>query len=90
MGKIRVETNPSQDRLDELKVKTWSPWNCQVSEFDWEYSEDEACYFLDGKVIVKAEGEKVEIKKGDLAFFPQGLKCRWKILEPVRKVYKLG
>ena len=90
MDKIKVESNPTPERLAELEVKSWSPWDCEVSEFDWEYSQDESCYFLEGKVVVEAGGEKVEIKKGDLVFFPRGLKCRWKVLEPVRKVYKLG
>ena len=88
--KIRVETSPSQERLKELNVSDWSPWGCDISEFDWEYDEDEACFFLEGKVIVKTETQDVEIKKGDLAFFPRGLKCRWKVLDPIRKVYKLG
>ena len=90
MNRIKVEKNPSQGRLSELKTDSWPTWTCKVSEFDWEYSEAEACYFFEGKVVVEAEGESVEIKKGDLAFFPQGLKCRWKVLEPVRKVYRLG
>ena len=90
MDKIRVESNPSPERLKELKVETWSPWSCEVSEFDWEYSETESCYFLEGEVIVEAKGQRVQIKKGDLAFFPKGLTCVWKVLKPVRKVYKFG
>ena len=90
MNEIKVETNPSKERLKQLNIKDWSEWKCEVSEFDWEYSEDEACYFFEGRVEVVADGQRVEIKKGDLAFFAQGLKCRWKVIEPVRKVYKLG
>jgi len=80
---------PTQEELDKLGVKSWSPWSCEVSRFDWEYDEDETCYILEGKVIVETEGgkKKYEIKKGDLVTFPKGLKCVWDVKEPIRKVY---
>jgi len=85
---IRI-SRPTQEELEKLNVKSWSPWSCDVSEFDWEYEEDETCYILEGRVIVTTEdGKSVEIKKGDLVTFPKGLKCRWKVIEPIRKVYK--
>jgi uncharacterized cupin superfamily protein len=90
MDKIRVENNPSEERLKELGVNDWSTWTCAVSEFDWHYDENEACFFLDGEVVVEAGQEKVEIKKGDLAFFPKDLDCKWRVIKPVKKVYKLG
>ncbi|MBN2119979.1 MAG: cupin domain-containing protein [Candidatus Omnitrophica bacterium] len=90
MSSVKIETNPSQARLDELGVKQWPIWTCDVSEFDWHYDDNEICYFLEGAVVVKAEGREFTIKKDDLAFFPKGLKCRWKVTTPVRKYYKLG
>jgi hypothetical protein len=86
--KIEVR-KPTQEELENLKVKEWSPWDCEVSEFDWEYQEDERCYILEGKVIVTtAEGDRVEIQQGDLVLFPKGLKCHWKVVQPIRKVYR--
>jgi hypothetical protein len=86
--KIEVK-KPTQEELKQLNVDSWSPWSCEVSEFDWEYDSNERCYILEGKVIVRTEdGEEVEINKGDLVLFPRGLKCRWKVLEPIRKVYR--
>lgn len=87
MAEIRVE-RPTEEELKKLNVKSWSPWSCEVSEFDWEYDRNETCYILDGRVIVETlDGKKVEIKKGDLVHFPKGLKCRWKVIESIRKVY---
>ncbi|MFC1599215.1 cupin domain-containing protein [Candidatus Omnitrophota bacterium] len=90
MDKIRVESNPSEERLKGLDTKSWPTWTCDVSEFDWHYDQNEACYFLEGEVTVETSQEKVDIKKGDLVFFPKDLDCKWCIIKPVRKVYKLG
>jgi len=61
-----------------------------VSEFDWYYDTNETCYFLEGKVEVTTEdGKKIIVRKGDLVTFPKGLKCRWKVIEPVKKHYNL-
>ncbi len=88
MAKIEVKKNPSKEELEKVGVDSWSPWSTGVSEFPWEYMTDETCYILEGKVEVTTEdGEKVVIEKGDLVYFPAGLKVTWKVLEPVRKVY---
>jgi hypothetical protein len=79
---------PTEEELERLGVKGWSPWECGVSEFDWEYTCDETAYILEGKVKVKTKDEEVEIKKGDLVRFPKGLKCTWNVIEPIRKVYR--
>lgn len=87
MSKIRVVV-PSKQKLEDLKVKEWTPWECEPSVFDWEYDCDETAYVLEGRVKVKTEEGEVEIKKGDLAYFPKGLKCRWNVVEKIKKVYK--
>jgi uncharacterized cupin superfamily protein len=44
---------------------------------------------LEGDVVVTPDGgEPVEIKKGDMATFPQDMKCRWNIRTDVKKHYK--
>jgi len=89
MGKIKVE-KPTPEKLKELGVDSWPIWEKEVSEFDWYYDTNETCYFLEGEVEVTTEdGEKVVVKKGDLVTFPKGLKCRWKVVKPVRKHYNL-
>lgn len=86
MPKIKVE-KPTQERLKQLNVDNWSPWECQPSTFDWQYDCNESAYVLEGKVKVKTLEEEVEIKKGDLVHFPKGLKCTWIVSEKIKKVY---
>lgn len=91
MSEVKIERNPSEERLKELDVYNWPIWTKQVSEFPWSYSSQEICYFLEGDVVVTSEGgEAVEIGKGDLVTFPAGMSCTWNIRKDVKKHYKLG
>lgn len=91
MKEIRIERQPSADRLNELDVFHWPIWEKEISEFPWSYSSAETCYLLEGEVIVSPDhGEPVRVAAGDLVTFPAGLSCRWKILRPVRKHYRFG
>jgi len=86
--KIEVK-KATAGELKKLGVASWSQWGCDISEFDWEYDEDERCYIQKGKVVVTtAQGERAEIEQGDIVLFPKGLKCRWRVLEPIEKVYR--
>lgn len=88
---IQVERQPSQERLNQLRVFSWPIWTKEVSEFKWTYDEAEACYLLEGDVIVMPDGgEPVQFGKGDLVTFPGRMTCTWKILKDVRKHYRLG
>ncbi len=88
---IQVQSNPSEDRLQQLKVSSWPIWTKEISEFPWTYDDSETCYLLEGDVIVTPDGgEPTRVKKGDLVTFPAGMSCTWKILSPVRKHYKFG
>ena len=90
MPKIKVE-RPAPQKLQELGVSRWPVWEKEVSRFDWYYDTQEVCYFLEGKVVAEEEGgEKVEMGKGDLVTFPQGLECVWDIKKAVKKHYNFG
>ncbi len=86
---MQIEVKKLTD--EELKsrgVRNWPIWESPVRTFPWEYGDTELCYIIEGKVIVETEdGEKVEFGAGDFVKFPKGLKCTWKVLEPVRKHY---
>jgi len=85
--KIEVK-NLTPEEIEKMGIKSWPIWESPIKAFPWEYADVEICYFLEGQVIIETEdGESVEIKKGDFARFPKGLKCTWKVLEPVRKHY---
>jgi uncharacterized cupin superfamily protein len=87
--KIKVE-KADQERLDKLGVKAWPTWEAEPSTFPWHYDEQEICYFLEGKVVVTADDQRVEIAKGDLVTFPEGMDCEWRVVQKVRKHYKFG
>ena len=89
MTEIRIE-KPTEKRLEELGIKNWSPWECEPSQFDWEYSSNETAYLFEGRVKIKTSSGEVEIKKGDLVFFPKGLRCNWNVVEKVKKVYSFS
>ena len=88
---IAIQSNPTQEHLDQLGVFNWSIWTKEVSEFPWTYDEAETCYFLAGEVIVTPDGgEPLNMGKGDLVTFPAGMTCTWKITSPVKKHYRFG
>lgn len=88
---IKIESQPTTERLQELSVFNWSIWTKEVSEFPWTYDESETCYFLAGEVTVTPDGgEPVTMGKGDLVTFPAGMSCTWKITSDVKKHYKFG
>lgn len=80
---------PSEEELEELGVKSWPIWEKEVSEFDWHYDSKEICYLIKGKVEIETDEETVEIKAGDLVTFPEGMDCKWKVKEDVKKHYIL-
>jgi 16S rRNA (adenine1518-N6/adenine1519-N6)-dimethyltransferase len=82
---------PDQDKLEQLGIGNWSSWECEPSQFPWEYDEKETAYVFEGRVTVETElGQRVDIGPGDLVMFPKGLKCKWTVHETIRKVYKFG
>jgi len=91
ISRITIERQPTQERLHELKVSSWSIWTKEVSEFPWTYDEQEICYILEGDVVVTPDGgEPVEFTKGDLVTFPAGMSCTWNIRSDVKKHYRFG
>ena len=89
MSTITIEHNVTPAKLDVLYVDDWPLWTKGVSEFDWEYDRQETCYVIEGSAIITPENEEpVTIKTGDMVVFPKGMKCVWKILEPIEKHYK--
>lgn len=83
---IKIST-PDQAQLKELGIENWVLWECEPSEFDWEYNIQETAYVQEGHVTVSTQTGQTEIKAGDLVTFPSGLKCKWKVHSKIRKVY---
>ena len=73
--------------------RAWPIWTCQPSEFDWDYTQSQTCLILDGEVTVADRpetGQSVSFGPGDLVTFPVGLKCVWKVIQPVKKHYNFS
>jgi uncharacterized protein len=74
-----------------IESQTWPIWEKEESEFEWEYNTTERCMIIEGKAEVTSEaGEKISFGKGDFVIFEEGLKCKWKISEKIKKHYKFG
>ncbi|MBN3873202.1 MULTISPECIES: cupin domain-containing protein [unclassified Nostoc] len=85
---IKIEHQPSEERLNELSVYKWGIWEKEVSKFPWAYDSQETCYFLKGDVFVTPDGgQPVQMGKGDLVTFPAGMSCTWEITKDVKKHY---
>lgn len=86
---ISIERAPSAEVLEKLGVSSWPIWSKEVSTFSWKYESREVCYVLEGAVEVTPQGgAPVRLGPGDLAAFPEGMACTWRVLEPVRKRYR--
>ncbi len=75
---------------EKATCRTWPVWSCDVSEFEWEYTQTEKCLLIEGQVTVTdcpETGNAITFGPGDYVIFPNGLKCIWKVEKPVRKHY---
>jgi uncharacterized protein len=88
-ARIKVE-RPAPETLSRLGVGRWPIWTKDVSTFDWEYDQQEVCFFLEGEVTVTTDQGSARLKTGDLVTFPRGLTCTWHVTKPVRKHYRFG
>ena len=86
MQKIVIEKISIEDQI-EKGVNDWPLWTKEISRFDWEYSEAEECYILEGEIIVETSAGNYHIVPGDFVTFKKGLQCTWNIKSPVKKHY---
>ena len=80
---------PFENELND-DILNWPIWECEISTFDWTYSDKETCYLLEGEVTVKTDSENVSFSAGDIVTFPAGLSCVWEVKKAIRKHYKFG
>ncbi len=63
-------------------------WECTPGKFIREVMQAELTTFLAGHCFFHPEnGDSIEIKAGDVLFFPENSKGTWEIIETVRKSY---
>jgi uncharacterized protein len=62
-------------------------WECSAGQFKWHYIEDETVTVTSGEVFISTEpGKERRLGQGDMAFFPAGSSCEWRVPDRVRKV----
>jgi uncharacterized cupin superfamily protein len=89
MTQITIDHNPSQEKLKELGVTSWTIWDCAPSKFPLDFDMTEKAYVLEGEFTVTPQGgETVTIKAGDYVEFPKGLKSQWEVVKQLKKHYK--
>ena len=45
-----------ESMIEELGIKNWPIWSCDISSFDWIYDDMETCLLLEGEVKVTPNG----------------------------------
>ena len=78
-----IVRKPTEQEIVEMKKHPTT--ECEVSEFDWYYENEETCLFLQGEVTVSRGDESVTFGAGDLVIFPKGLSCVWNVKKPMKK-----
>ena len=62
-------------------------WDCTPGSFKWNYSMDETIVIISGEAfMINDRGEERRFGPGDLAFFPAGSSCSWRVTQTLRKV----
>lgn len=61
----------------------------EPATFDFEFPGDETIQMVSGAVDVETPDGVIELRDGDLAYFPQGLKTTWRVLEPTLEFFTL-
>ena len=63
-------------------------WECTPGRFAWDFVWDEFVHIHAGHVLVTTQdGQRLELRAGDFATFPLGLKTEWHVIERVRKTF---
>ncbi len=75
---------------EQKQCESWPIWRCDVSEFDWAYTDKETCLILEGEVTIADKQGQVSFGPGDFVIFPVDLECTWKVTKPVKKHYNFG
>jgi uncharacterized cupin superfamily protein len=83
ISNVRVKSVLAQDG----KTKT-GLWECTPGRWRRQVTQAEFCHFLEGDCTFSPdEGEPVEIRAGDVLFFPANTKGVWEIRSQARKIY---
>ena len=77
----------SEEEIIRRGIRSWPIWEKEISRFDWYYDSVEECLIIEGEVDVETPEGVYRFGKDDFVVFQKGLKCVWKVKQPVRKYY---
>jgi uncharacterized cupin superfamily protein len=98
------ESSPAPDKVMKGEPKTTvrnyfsdpsgqffaGTWSSTVGKWKIEYSENEFCHLLEGRVVItSAEGKRWQFNAGDAWVIPAGFSGTWETVEPARKRYAI-
>ena len=91
MVKVLIKSPCSASVIIQYGIKNWPIWECEPSNFAWNYNEKEICFIIEGEANIKTEtGDSYFIQSGDLVEFPEGFSCEWQIIKRIKKHFRLG
>ena len=61
-------------------------WECTAGSFTWRYDADETLYVLEGEAVLYEGDQERRIGPGDLVFFADGARVKWRIDKYIRKI----
>lgn len=63
-------------------------WECSPGEFNWHYFIDETVFIISGEVLIsRKDGAPEELlSEGQMAYFPAGNMCTWRVTKTVKKI----
>jgi uncharacterized protein len=68
-----------------------SAWSCETGSFFWRYRQNETVYVISGEAFQQnGDGTETRLGAGDVAFFPAGYECTWRVTEPLLKITVLN
>ena len=89
--KVLIKSPCSASVIIQYGIKNWPIWECEPSNFSWDYAEKEICLIIEGEAkIITEKGESYFVKAGDLVEFPEGLSCQWQISKYIKKHFRIG
>jgi uncharacterized cupin superfamily protein len=98
------ESAPEQERVIKGEPKTLvknyfsepsgqffaGTWSSSVGKWKVQYTENEFCHLLEGRVIITSEeGKRWHFHPGDAWVIPAGFSGTWETVEPARKRYAI-
>jgi uncharacterized protein len=92
LGAVTVEGDPKASgktvfETDDHAI-TGGVWKCSAGSFDLTFTWDEMALLLEGDLIIEeSPTHKVRVQPGDFFFVPRGVKTRWTVLKPLKKVF---